>query len=73
MTECVSGTHITPLYGGKPKSCGVLLPNLECKVSPITESPQTYDKWFSAICMEFIGGKMKDDSMVRGPEIYTRD
>ena len=38
LTECVSGTHMSPPYGGKPESCGVLLPNMECKVTPITES-----------------------------------
>ncbi|KAL9952227.1 hypothetical protein ACROYT_G039449 [Oculina patagonica] len=32
LTECVSGAHVTPLDGNKPNSCGVLLPNLECKV-----------------------------------------
>ena len=58
LTECVAGTHISPLYGGKPESCGVLLPNLECKVSPIAESPQTFDKRFSTICMEFMGDKI---------------
>ena len=58
LTECVSATHISPFDGGKPASCGVLLPNLECKVSPIAESPKTYDKQFSVRCMEFMGDKI---------------
>ncbi|KAJ7379772.1 hypothetical protein OS493_012518 [Desmophyllum pertusum] len=31
LTECFS-TFLSPFYGSKPNSCGVLLPNLECKV-----------------------------------------
>ena len=32
MTECVSATHISSVYGSKPHSCGGLIPNMECKV-----------------------------------------